>query len=147
MQYRIKGDGRKRVFPAFDPGQTEQPFHQTGNPGILFFNCIQEGAVIQAVLYAGGVHADEGNRRFDVMGHIIQKLFHLPVFIKQLLFIFTKGTAHLVHVLCNGFQFISCTDIQNGIFLTGKLPGKVLHLPKRIGNMLYEQAEQPPPRR
>lgn len=56
MQYRIKGDGRKRVFPAFDPGQTEQPFHQTGNPGILFFNCIQEGAVIQAVLYAGGVH-------------------------------------------------------------------------------------------
>lgn len=37
-------------------------------------------------------HADEGNRRFDVMGHIIQKLFHLPVFIKQLLFIFTKGT-------------------------------------------------------
>ena len=41
------------------------------------------------------------------MGDVIQKLFHLPVFLQELLLVFLDASAHLIHALRYGLELVS----------------------------------------
>ena len=119
-------------------GQKQQPVYHPVHLTALLHDRVQKGAVIQTVFYPVCIEPDQGNRRFQIVGDIVQKLFHLFLFILQGFLVGRDLVSHGIEIGGCPLQFIIRMDLQRMKFVSSHGGSKGIELFQRRGHPSHQ---------